>query len=162
MKDTDDVAWSTSSAEWLKPPPSLENLLELAKSFPKPIRRKVALIHPGNVAVLRQRSRQDHETQLFEDALGGRIFGMEVVQDEAVPREKWSGRWVMPDGAVVDPFMVRVLSGRFFEWDESDIWWLEKCGTIRKHMEPVIVVIDDPRQVMDELDESFWEIRLPY
>lgn len=58
-------------------------------------------------------------------------------------RDKWTGRYILPDGRAVAPEEVRVPDGRFFEYGTESIqvllWW----GVIREEREALFIVVDD-------------------
>jgi len=76
----------------------------------------------------------------------GHLYGIEIVTNPHMEREKWTGRYILPDGNSVSPNLVRVPDGRFFEWGNSDleIKLLLEWGMIRKDMIPLFYAIREP------------------
>src|SRR5258705_13970 len=72
---------------------------------------------------------------------------VEMVADKHLDREKWTGKYLLPDGRAVARGEVVVPDGRFFEWGNSDleIKLLLEWGLIRKQMEPLFYQIDDSK-----------------
>lgn len=92
------------------------------------------MAHPENIAALK--------AKIPRECLEG-LFAVEIVPCPLMEREKWTGKYILPSGAVVEPKDVRVPWGRFAELGESDIKILLWAGLIRKQMEMKFVMIDD-------------------
>lgn len=69
------------------------------------------------------------------------LNGMEVQLNDFMEREKWSGKYILPNGSVVESRDVR-LSEKFCEYGPEDIWYLLWAGIIRKHMEPLMYMFN--------------------
>lgn len=99
------------------------------------------ITHPDNVELLRRRTRQpDKLTEL----LSGRPtpFGIEIVTNRYMERERPSGRIILPNGTAVDrnKFQIRT---RFITYGPEDLHYFLWTGEVREEMEPVFFVMRD-------------------
>ncbi len=94
------------------------------------------LTHPDNLELLKK------ELDVLPSPTNP-FSAIQIVTDKYMDREKWTGRYVLPNGKAVEPKDVIVPAGRFAEWDSGDIWYLEKYGYIRKEMAPLFVQVND-------------------
>ncbi len=121
----------------------LDAMLRTVRRFSPQCRRRLILTHPDNVELIRR------QLDGGEDGIS-RLYGLELRGVPYLDRTKWTGKYVLPDGRVVEAKDVVVPWGRFAEWTEADISWLLVRGIVRKDMEMLVYELDD-RPLFDML-----------
>lgn len=98
------------------------------------------ITHPDNLELIKRFCKED-KLGLLDPA----PFGLEIVTDKHLEVQRWTGRYVLPDGRAVPKEEVAVPDGRFFEWGNSDleIKLLLEWGLIKKEMEPLFYMMED-------------------
>jgi hypothetical protein len=97
---------------------------------------KTIIAHPDNINLLRQRAEQGE----FD---GRDAFpSFRLVGDRNVPRDKPSGRYVLPGGQTVPKDQIRLRS-RFVEYGPEDLGYLLLAGIVREERETVFYMVDD-------------------
>lgn len=95
--------------------------------------------HPANVKHLKamlKNSRDIHPSIVF--------FGMEIREDPYLPIDVLSGKFIQPDGRVVEKNGISIKT-RWIEYGPEDFDWLMFARIIKEHREPFYIVLDDSK-----------------
>jgi hypothetical protein len=95
--------------------------------------------HPENVKYLRdtlRNSRDVHPMFVFT--------GIEIVVDSCLPKDVLSGKYVQPDGRIVERSNISIKT-RWIEYGPEDFDWLMFARIIKQHRERYYLVIDDSK-----------------
>lgn len=106
--------------------------------------------HPANVKHLKamlKNSRDIHPSIVFS--------GMEIREDPYLPIDVLSGKFIQPDGRVVEKNGISIKT-RWIEYGPEDFDWLMFARIIKEHRERYYLVIDDSKLRQTQLyDLSF-------
>jgi hypothetical protein len=102
--------------------------------------------HPVNAAMLRKRF--EVEQPRMPMGTFSWLNSVEIVESQLMERDKPTGRYILPDGQVVDRDSVLVRR-RFVDYGPEDIPLLLYVGLIREEREPLFY----------QMDDSLWRFR---
>lgn len=97
------------------------------------------LTHPDNLDLVRKYV----DDNTF--GAGDCWYGIEIVTDRLMDKQKKTGRYILPDGRRLARHEFVLADGKFFEWGNSDLElkYLLGQGIIREEMEPLYYLIRD-------------------